>query len=121
MEFDSPTLGDFLFEDPAHETLDALPFGVIGINEDDEVVRFNVYEQRSAGLSLAAVEGQDLFVEVAPCFNNFMVAERLEEETELDEIIPYVLTLKMKPKKVSLRLLKRADKPTRYIAVQVTP
>lgn len=119
MNFDSPALGDMLFQDPPHETLDTLDFGVIGINEDDEVVRYNVVEQRKAGLSLAAVEGQDLFVEVAPCFNNFMVAERLEAEDELDEIIPYVLTLKMKPTKVTLRLLKSPDRPTRYIAVKL--
>ena len=43
--------------------------------------------------------GRPLFTQVAPCLNNFMVAQRFEdaadEGSELDDTIDYVLTLRM--------------------------
>jgi hypothetical protein len=53
--------------------------------------------------------------------NNFMVAQRfedaLENGTELDAVIDYVLTLRMRPVKVRLRLLARPDSELRYVLV----
>lgn len=47
--------------------------------------------------------------------NNFMVAHRFEEAAEnglpLDATIDYVLTLRMRPQRVQLRLLARPGKP----------
>jgi hypothetical protein len=37
--------------------------------------------------------------------NNFMVAQRFEDEPDIDVIIPFVLTLRMRPTPVRLRLL----------------
>lgn len=102
----------------AENALDTLDFGVIGFDEDDAVTQYNAYESEAAGLAAENVIGKDLFVEVAPCFNNFMVAERFEEDDDLDEVIDYVLTLKMRPTKTKLRLLKSAESSERYILVQ---
>jgi hypothetical protein len=54
--------------------------------------------------------------------NNFMVAQRFEDAqddgTVLDDTIDYVLTLRMRPVKVALRLLAAPDSAIRYVLVQ---
>jgi len=57
--------------------------------------------------------------------NNFMVAQRfddaLEQNVALDETIDYVLTLRMRPVKVALRLLSTPGSATRYVLVKRQP
>jgi photoactive yellow protein len=101
--------------------LDSLEFGVIGFDHEGLVCRYNDFESRCAGLSKPRTIGKPLFTSVAPCMNNYMVAQRFEdallEGTTLDATIDYVLTLKMKPVKVKLRLLATPDASHRYVVV----
>jgi photoactive yellow protein len=97
---------------------DALAFGVIGFSEASEVEIYNATEARLAGLRAERQIGQALFDTVAPCMNNFLVAQRFEEEPELNDVIDYVLTLRMRPKRVKLRLLKQPGIARRYILVE---
>ena len=108
------------FSDLAHaakDDLDALPFGVVGLSRDGLVAIYNATEERLAGLPRDKVLGLHFFDSVAQCMNNFMVAQRYEDEPELDVIIDYVLTLKMRPTPVRLRLLQQPDAPLRYLLV----
>ena len=119
--FDTPRLVERL--DALPETaLDDLDFGVIGFDTANVVRRYNAYESRAAGLSSARVLGHDLFTAVAPCMNNYLVAQRFEdaaaEGSELDATIDYVLTLRMRPVKVRLRLLAAPAADHRYVLVQ---
>ena len=102
--------------------LDALAFGVIGMDEGGAVQRYNSFESKAAGLSRERVIGQPLFTAVAPCMNNFMVAQRFDDAlvsgTTLDAAIDYVLTLRMRPVKVKLRLLAAPGVAIRYVLVQ---
>ncbi|WP_281718401.1 PAS domain-containing protein [Pandoraea apista] len=98
--------------------LDALPFGVIGFTSDAIVTTYNATESRNAGLSPQRVLGKHFFEEVAPCMNNFMVAQRFDDMVELDDIIPYVLTLRMRPTPVRLRLLKTPSCATRFVLIE---
>jgi photoactive yellow protein len=102
--------------------LDELDFGVIGFNADSVVTTYNVFESKAAGLSIGSVVGQPIFTTVAPCMNNFMVAQRFEDAAAqnevLDATIDYVLTLRMRPVKVALRLLARPGQATRYVLVR---
>ncbi|MDR5857784.1 phosphonate transporter [Caballeronia sp. LZ050] len=98
--------------------LDELAFGVIGFDAAYAVTHYNAVESSSAGLSATRVLGRHLFEEVAPCMNNFMVAQRFEDEAELDEVVPYVLTLRMRPTPVQLRLMKSGRSGTRFLLVQ---
>jgi photoactive yellow protein len=102
--------------------LDALEFGVIGFDAEGVVRRYNAHESRMAGLSLDRVVGHSFFTVVAPCMNNFMVAQRFEDTAQaggtLDETIDYVLTLRMRPVKVKLRLLADPAIPLRHLFVQ---
>lgn len=101
--------------------LDALEFGVIAFDLEGIVRRYNRFESTAAGLSPQRVLGSSLFEVVAPCMNNFLVAQRFEdalaESVKLDETINYVLTLRMRPVKVKLRLLAAPDSATRYVLV----
>lgn len=101
-------------------SLDDLPFGVIRFGPDYVVNAYNTFESGNAGLSVSRVIGKHFFEEVAPCMNNFMVAQRFEDEVELDAIIPYVLTLRMRPTRVRLRLLKGTQSDHRFVLVDRT-
>ncbi|WP_036166321.1 phosphonate transporter [Massilia sp. 9096] len=107
------------------EDLDQLDFGVIGFDDATHVCRYNRFESEAAGLTALRVLGQPLFTNVAPCLNNFMVAQRFEDAHDdaaaLDDTIDYVLTLRMRPIKVKLRLLAAPDSAVRYVLVQRKP
>jgi photoactive yellow protein len=103
-------------------TLDALPFGVIGFDPTGVVTHYNAQESRLAGLRSERVLGHGLFTVVAPCMNNFLVAQRFEdaaaEEAPLDTTLDYVFTLRMRPQKVRLRLLAAPGRVDRYVLVE---
>ena len=76
---------------------DALPFGVVGFGADTIVQSYNATEARMSGLDPSTVLGVPFFDAVAQCMNNFMIAQRFEDEPRIDDIVPYVLTLRMRP------------------------
>lgn len=119
--FDQPGLAALL-EHSDTSALDAVGFGVIGFDDDGHVQRYNRFESQAAGLRAERVLGQDLFLAVAPCMNNFMVAQRFidarAEGVPLDDVIHYVLTLRMRPTKVRLRLLYQPGAALAYVLVQ---
>lgn len=95
-----------------------LPFGVVGLSPDGLTEVYNATEERMAGISSESVLGSPFFLSVAQCMNNFMVAQRLLDETELDATLPYVLTFRMRPTPVTLRLLKTAAFARSYVLIQ---
>jgi photoactive yellow protein len=102
--------------------MDELDFGVIGFDAPGVVRQYNTYESAAAGLSPERVLGHSLFTVVAPCMNNYLVAQRFEDAqsagTPLDATIDYVLTLRMRPVKVKLRLLSNPGSSMRYVLVR---
>lgn len=102
--------------------LDRVDFGVIGFDQSGNVRRYNSTESRLAGLAQSAVLDRHLFDVVAPCMNNFMEAQQFEDALahgrDIDTLVDYVLTLRMRPQRVKLRLLAQHDVATRYILVQ---
>jgi photoactive yellow protein len=118
--FDDAALAQHLLEASDSE-LDALAFGVIAFDAEGVVRRYNAHESQMAGLSQQRVLGQPLFTVVAPCMNNFLVAQRFEDAaaagTALDATIAYVLTLRMRPVKVQLRLLAPPGPALRHVLV----
>jgi photoactive yellow protein len=104
------------------DELDTLDFGVIGMDAQATVTRYNATESRLAGLTPERVLTHPLFTVVAPCMNNFLVAQRFEDAAQsgepLDDTIDYVLTLRMRPAKVKLRLLAAPGASTRYVLVK---
>ena len=121
--FDDPDLFTALtsLDDSA---LDELGFGVIGFGSDPEarVRRYNAFESRHSGLPRNKVLDLPLFETVAQCMNNFMIAQRFEDAlasgASLDTKLDYVLTVRVKPTSVVLRLMAKAGAPLRYVAIQ---
>jgi photoactive yellow protein len=108
-------------DEASEAELDALPFGVIGFGAEGRVEVYNAFEAAGAGLSRIRVLGRSMFDEVAPCMNNYLVAQRFEDEEALDEVLPYVLTLRMRSTSVQLRLLKRRGGRLCYVLVERAP
>lgn len=105
----------------SEDDLNHLDFGVIGFDVSGVVRRYNTYESAAAGLSPSRVLGHSLFTAVAPCMNNYLVAQRFEDAAAtgdaLDDTIDYVLTLRMRPVRVRLRLLAAAGEAYQYVLV----
>jgi photoactive yellow protein len=114
--FENITLADL--ESMDVQERNALPFGVVGVSPSTIVEIYNATEARMSGLDPSTVVGVPFFEAVAQCMNNFMVAQRFEDEPHLDDIVPYVLTLRMRPTRVRLRLLAEPTAPRRYVLIE---
>lgn len=118
MSFNESTLADQLYR-LADAKLNAAPFGIIGFGSKDERVQlYSDAECILSGLSRTSVMGRALFDEVAPCMNNFLVAEKFRSGQPLDEIVDYVFTLRMRPTPVRLRLVWREGQSRMYLCVE---
>lgn len=113
LRFDQPELAPQLVELSQTE-LDDVDFGVVRLDADGHVLAYNRWEASLSGLDPQRVVGQHFFTQVAPCTNNFMVAERFSEAA-LDDVIDYVFTFRMRPTKVRLRLI--VDGSGRFLLV----
>jgi photoactive yellow protein len=118
MEWSLETCDLAVLENASDETSEAAPFGVIGMGLDGAVSLYNAAESRFAGLAPEKVLGRHFFTAVAPCTNNYMVAQRFETESTLDAMIDYVFTVRMRPTPVSLRLLKGAGARRMYLLLR---
>jgi len=114
--FETVTLAELHTMQPG--VRDLLPFGVIGMDGAGVATIYNATEARMAGLDPKKVLGSSFFDDIAQCMNNFMVAQRFEDEPELDDTIPYVLTLRMRPTHVRLRMLASRSAPLRFILIE---
>jgi photoactive yellow protein len=88
------------------------------MDEDGRVVSYNRAESELSGLDRSQVVGQDFFTQVAPCANNYLVAQRYLDEEDLDDTIEYVFTYRMLPTPVRLRLIRRPNLRYRYLLVR---
>ena len=100
---------------------DQFCFGVIGFDVDERVQIYNVREAEMAGLNKVAVIGGRMFEVVAPCMNNYLVADKFkharERSSALDVMLPYVLTLRMRPTPCRLRLLSVPKSALQFILI----
>src|SRR6201996_9126388 len=103
--------------------IDDLDFGLIVMDRDGTVTGYNDAESKFSGLPRDGVVGRNFFVEIGPCTNNYLVAQRYQDaasrQEELDEQLDYVFTYRMAPTPVQLRLLARAGSPRQYLAVRL--
>jgi photoactive yellow protein len=98
--------------------IDALGFGLIVMDRAATVLGYNTFESRLSGLPPEQVLGRNFFVDIGPCTNNYLVAERYRDGEDLDEGLDYVFTYRMAPTPVRLRLLARGGSPRQYLAVR---
>ena len=112
------TIDPLLLDQGDTAFLDDLPFGVIGFSASTVVDVYNATESAQAGIRPDTVLGKPFFLAVAVCMNNFMVAQRFEDEPRLDVVIDYVLTFRMRPTPVRIRLIKRPDLSRQYLLIE---
>lgn len=116
--------GDLLtvLESNAVASFDDLDFGVVTMDRTGVAIGYNADESRRSGLSRERVLGRNFFIEVGPCTNNYLVAERYREaaelDAELDDELDYVFTFRVRPTPVRLRLLAAPGSPRQYLVVR---
>jgi photoactive yellow protein len=119
--FDSPHLPAWL-QDVDDAALDRLECGALGFDAQGILCQYNKVESAGSGVDAARLLGQNVFVTVAPCMNNFMVAQRLDDALQqgvaLDDIVDFVLTWRMRPTHVKLRLVATPGMRLRYVLVE---
>lgn len=98
--------------------IDELDFGLIVMDRGGQVLGYNACESQRAGIARERVIGRNFFVDIGPCTNNYMVAERFHSGEDLDEVMDYVFTLRMAPTPVTLRLLAYNGSARQYLAVR---
>jgi photoactive yellow protein len=96
--------------------LDALPFGVIEMNHQFKVLRYNSAESRHSKLPSSRVIGQH-FRTVAPWANDRKIAKRYLLDS-LDETIQYTAFFQMQQEPVTLRMLKPAYNERMYLLLK---
>ena len=100
--------------------IDALPVGVIKLADDGRVLLYNQTEARFSGIPVRQAEGQHFFNELAPCTNNRIVHGQFQqgrERNELDVVIDYTFTYRMRPTNVRLHLYRDPASRTNWITV----
>ena len=121
-QFADPGLLDTL-ESVSLDVIDDFGFGLIVMDRDGRVLGYNQAESKLSGLPAGEVIGRNFFVEIGPCTNNYLIAERYRdsasEGVSLDEQLDYVFTYRMAPTPVRLRLLARRGSPRQYLVVQL--
>jgi photoactive yellow protein len=95
-------------------------YGVVRMDRSGGIKAYNSYNSDLASDANKDVIGQNFFTQVAPCTNNFMVAEKYNDfGTELDETLDYILTYRVKPAQVTLRMLAKSSSENQYLLIRL--
>jgi photoactive yellow protein len=103
-------------DDLTHDELDALPFGVIQVDDAGRVLLYNATESRFSGRAAAAVLGRDFFRDVAPCTDQPAFRGRFLDGVRrggLDTGFGFTFGFEPAPVRVAVRL-RQARAPGRY-------
>jgi photoactive yellow protein len=117
-QFGDPGLLDALESVPPGG-IDDVGFGLIVMDRDGRVTGYNRAESELSGLPVSEVTGRNFFIEVGPCTNNYLIAQRYADAGDLDEQRDYVFTYRMAPTPVRLRLMARRGSSRQYLAVRL--
>ena len=105
--FNDPAILSWL-DSQSENAYDELPFGVVKMNYSGTITAYSSAQSVLSGISKENAIGKKFFTQVAPCTNNFMVAEKYSKDA-LDETLPYMFTYVTKPTPVELRLIKGSN------------
>jgi photoactive yellow protein len=101
--------------------LDELGFGVIALDGDGTVLRYNQYESRLARLDRNQVLGRSFFEEVAPCTKTADFEGRfrryVQEGTTRPERFPYVFDFKFGAQEVTVELVRPSALERYYLLI----
>lgn len=100
------------------EQIDDLNIGLIRVDEKGTIEIFNRYEAEFSRVQPEAAEGRNFFTQVAPCTNNRLFYGRFKkgvQKGELDLVIPYTYTYKMRPTHVTIHLYRHPKDQSYWI------
>jgi photoactive yellow protein len=103
------------------EELDALPYGVIQLDADGVVLRYNASEARLSGLNKRKVVGKNFFTQIAPCTDMQEFHGQFSKGIAAGELhctFRFHFAFKKNPRDVSVTLLYNALDKTGWVLVQ---
>ena len=121
---DSTAFAPFVFQTNAsigENELDSLPFGVIQLDAQGTVLRYNAYEEKLSGLARQKVVGKNFFRQIAPCTNIQDFYGRFCEGVAAGELhctFRYHFAFKRNPRDVTVTLLYNAQEKLTWVLVQ---
>lgn len=108
-----------LLDESSDADLDLLPFGVIGLDPDGTILRYNQYEARLARLDRNQVIGRRFFTDVAPCTGGEAFEGRFRKAVEngsfgsLDRF-PFVFDFRFGAQEVAIEIVRPQNARGRY-------
>ena len=103
------------------DELDALPYGMIQLDANGRILKYNAVESRLASLPQAQAVGREFFTEVAPCTKVQEFYGRFKEgvlRESLDSSFQFHFAFKQNPRDVTVRLF--YSKRTQSVWVMVS-
>ncbi len=103
------------------EQLDAFDFGVVRVDDRGVIQSYNRYESSLANIAPSVAIGKNFFTQVAPCTNNRLIYGKFKEGMavgELNALVPYVFTYRMRPTLVQVRMWRDPATRTNWVMVK---
>lgn len=103
------------------EQLDAFDFGVVRVDDRGVIQSYNRYESSLANIAPSVAIGKNFFTQVAPCTNNRLIYGKFKEGMatgELNALVPYVFTYRMRPTLVQVRMWRDPATKTNWVMVK---
>ena len=101
--------------------LDALPYGVIQVDAEGIVLRYNAYEESLSGLVRQKVVGRNFFKQIAPCTDMQEFYGRFREGVAAGELhctFRFHFSFKKNPPDVTITLFYNAPHKITWVLVQ---
>jgi photoactive yellow protein len=114
----------FIFKDIDSITeadLDSQPYGVIQLDSEGTVLRYNSYEANLAGLTKQKVVGKNFFKQIAPCTDVQEFCGRFQTGVAAGELhctFRFHFSFKKNPRDVTVTLLYNKRDKTAWVLVQ---
>jgi photoactive yellow protein len=105
----------------SQEEANGLPYGVIKVDNDGQILIYNKYESELAGVPIDKALGKNFFTQVAICTNNRLFYGKFKEgvaKKSLDISFNYVFTYKMKPTNVVIHLYHHNQSGSNWVFVK---
>jgi photoactive yellow protein len=104
------------------QELDTLPFGVIGLDEEGTILRYNLYESQFARLDRNQVLGRDFFNDVAQCTRGEAFEGQFRRGVTTGATgsfarFPFLFDFKFGAQDVEVEMLRPAGVPRYYLLI----
>ncbi len=101
---------------------DSKDVGIVEVDDRGQVLIYNRYEQKLAGVTLDAAHGKNFFHDVAPCTANRFFRGRFKQgiaEGNLDTSFEYTFTYKIMPTPVQIHMYRDQATARNFIFVKL--